>query len=268
MRISTITNWAYGITVLLTGLSGAAFLTAANAAEREREAVEQHLVFDVMAEDLAVGVEKLSDEARLYAMRGDARHLDAYHYEASEVQTRERAIERVRAMGAAPGELAAIVEAERNVGELARIEHTAVAAVQRGDAPAAQALLFGPEHERAQAIVLASLDHFRALVTARTETALNQARRDSDQASLIAKLMLGLTAALFLGVLYFVLSRRVAAPLKRMTAIVMRLAKQDYAVEVPSAPRDDEIGDMTQAIQIFRSNGLERERLEAERRAD
>lgn len=268
MRISTITNWAYGITVLLTGLSGAAFLTAASAAERERAAVEQHLVFDIMAEDLAVGVEKLSDEARLYAMRGDARHRDAYRYESSQVQTLERTIERVRATSAAPGELAAVAEAERNVGELKRLEGSAIAAVERGDAAAAQALLFGPEHERAQAIVLASLDHFRALVTARTETALNQARIDSDQASLIAKLMLGLTAAVFLAVLYFVLSRRVATPLRRMTAIVMRLARQDYAVEVPSAPRNDEIGDMTQAIQIFRSNGLERERLEAERRAD
>jgi diguanylate cyclase (GGDEF)-like protein len=268
MRISTITNWAYGLTVLLTGLSGAAFLTSAGAAERERSAVEQHLAFDVAAEDLAIGSEKLSDEARLYAVRGEARHLEAYQREASEVRTRERAIEQVRAMETAPGELAAIAEAESHLAELNRIERSAVQAVQNGDAASSQRLLFGPDHERAQTGVLGALDHFRALVTARTETAMLQARRDSDRASLVAKVMLALTALVFLSVLYFVLARRVAAPLKRMTGIVMRMARQDYAVEVPKAQRQDEIGDMTNAIQIFRQNGLERERLEAERQAD
>jgi len=37
---------------------------------------------------------------------------------------------------------------------------------------------------------------------------------------------------------------------------------------VPDHRRRDEIGDMTQAIRTFRENGLERDRLEAERRAD
>jgi len=259
MRISTITNWAYGVTVLLTGLAGAAFLMSARAAEHERAAVEQHLAFDVLAEDLAVGTEKLTDEARLFAVRGAARHLDAYNHEALEVQTRDRAMQQVRRMGAAPPELAALAEADRNLGELSRIEQTGLTSAQGGDGKSAQALLFGPEHERAQAMVLSGLDHFRALTAARTRTEMRQAQLDSDRASLVAKVMLTLTALLF---------RRVSVPLTRMTGIIMRLARQDYAVEVPNAPRRDEIGDMTQAIQVFRENGLERDRLEAERQAD
>jgi hypothetical protein len=65
MRISTITNWAYGLTVIFTGLSGAAFLMAAQASEGERAAVAQHLKFDVLAEDLAVASQTLTAEARL-----------------------------------------------------------------------------------------------------------------------------------------------------------------------------------------------------------
>lgn len=268
MRISTITNWAYGITVLLTGLSGAAFLMAANAARDERAAVEQHLAFDLLAEDLVVGTEKLSDEARLYAVRGAARHIDAYRHEASEVRTRDRAMQRVRTMGAAPLELAAIAEADRNLADLNRIELTGVTVAHGGDRQAAQGLLFGPEHERVQAAVLGALDHFRALSSARTQMEVRQAQLESDRASLVAKVMLALTALVFLSVLYFVLRRRVAIPLTRMTGIVTRLARQDYAVEVPSDYRRDEIGDMTKAIQVFRSNGLERDRLELERQAD
>jgi HAMP domain-containing protein len=78
--------------------------------------------------------------------------------------------------------------------------------------------------------------------------------------------MLALTGALFVAVLYFVLRRRVAMPLMRMTGIVSRLAKQDYSVEVPVDRRADEIGEMNEAIEIFRTNLIERERLDAERR--
>ena len=268
MRISTITNWAYGITVLLTGLSGAAFLLAARASDQERAAVEQHLAFDVVAEDLAVGTEKLTSEARLYAVRGQGRHLDAYRHEAQDVRTRDRALERIRTMDTAPAELAALSEAERDLNELNRLEGVGLTTTAAGDAKAAQSVLFGPDHERVQAGVLSALDHFRALVSARTRAEMRQAQLDSDRADVFAKTMLALTALLFMGVLYIVLRRRVTVPLVRMTGIVTRLARQDYAVEVPSHRQQDEIGDITQAIHIFRENGLERERLEAERQTD
>ena len=268
MRISAITNWAYGFTVLLTGLSGAAFLMAAHAAERERGAVEQHLAFDVLADNLAEGTERLTAEARLYAMRLADRNLQAYRHEANEVRTRDRALEEVRKVGASPSELAAIAEAERNLGELNRLETTALAAVQNGDETQARQILFGPEHERAEALVLGALEHFRALTSARTEAGMRQAQQVSDLTILIAKIMLAVTALLFLGVLYFVLRRRVSVPLTRMTGIVARLARQDYGVEVPNHGRRDEIGDITNAIQVFRENGLERERLETERAAE
>ena len=50
--------------------------------------------------------------------------------------------------------------------------------------------------------------------------------------------------------------------------MVQRLASQDYAVEPPHFKQIDEIGDMAQAIRIFRENGLARQRLEQQRDAD
>jgi len=268
MRISTITNWAYGATVLLTGLAGAAFITAAVAADRERDAVERHLALDGAAEALVVGTETLTDEARLFAMRGQMRHLEAYRHERSLARTRERALDRVKTLDPARSERATLDVAERSFDTLVRIEDAAVAAARAGRGEEARATLFGPEHEQVQARVLSSLETFRALVAARTEAEMRAARADNDRASLVAKALLLLTAALFLAVLYFVLRRRVSVPLTRMAGIVTRLARQDFAVEVPAHRRRDEIGDMTQAIQVFRENGLERDRLEAERRID
>lgn len=48
----------------------------------------------------------------------------------------------------------------------------------------------------------------------------------------------------------------------RLSDVVHRPASQDYAVETPNFNQIDEIGDMAQAIRIFRENGLARQRLE------
>jgi diguanylate cyclase (GGDEF)-like protein len=268
MRISTITNWAYGVTLLLTGVSGAAFIASVQAADQERFAVQQHLILDDFGEELSIASEKRSDEARLYAMRGAARHLAAFRAEEGDVRSREKIIERIGALDLAPAERAALKEVEGNLGELDGLERTAVARMQAGDAAAAQTMLFGPDHERAQTGVLEPVNRFRALAATRTGDALREARERSDWYGSLARGMLAVTALLFLAVLYFVLRRRVAMPLTRMTGILARLARQDYSVEVPQDRRRDEIGDMTNAIHVFRDNGIERDRLEAERAAD
>ena len=41
MRLATITNWAYGATVVLTIVSSTTMIFASNAQEHERAAVEQ-----------------------------------------------------------------------------------------------------------------------------------------------------------------------------------------------------------------------------------
>lgn len=268
MRINAITNWAYGVTVLLTGLSGAAFILSTDSAIRERQAVEQHLVLDTLGEELALGAETRSDEARLYVMRGDERHLEAFHRAEEEERRREEATKTATKLGATPAEIAALQEIVREAEALDKVEVAAIESYQKGDRAGAQEKLFGPEHERLQTALLETVARFRDLTNVRTGAALNEAQERSDWYAAAAKTMLGITAALFLGVLYFILKRRVAMPLTRMSGIVTRLAEQDYAVEVPLDRRRDEIGEMNQAIHIFRENGLERDRLDAERRLD
>ncbi len=268
MRITTITNWAYGITVVLTVLSAAAFILSARSAVQERQAVEQHLLLNSMGEELALGAEETTDEARLYVMRGEARHLDAFTVDEGEERRRDTAINKLRGLGIPDAELQVVEQVAANAEALDKVEEAAVAAYTGGNQAGARDTLFGPEHERTQMALLNSVGQFRALATARTEAAVRSAQARSDLWADVAKVMLALTAAIFLGVLYFILRRRVALPLVRMTGIVNRLANQDYAVEVPTDRRRDEIGEMNDAIQIFRENGLERNRLDAERKRD
>jgi diguanylate cyclase (GGDEF)-like protein len=268
MRISTITNWAYGVTVLLTALSGTAFIMSSRSAVGERLAVEEHLTLDTLAEELALGAEVRSDEARLYVMRGEDRHLQAFHAQEESERAREASSRKLISQGLLPAETQALRETEIDAEELDKIEVAAIEAFQRGDRDGAQNQLFGPDHERLQSALLETVSHFRDLTAARTGSQVEAARAKSDWWSLAAKIMLAITGALFLAVLYFILRRRVTMPLLRMTGVVGRLARQDYSFEIPADRRQDEIGEMNQAIEIFRTNGMERERLDLERRAD
>jgi len=268
MRITTITNWAYGITVVLTALSGVSFIMSSRSALQERSAVEEHLVLDTLAEELALGAEVMSDEARLYVMRGEERHLQAFQAEEGKERRREEAATKLATQALAPAEVEALAEIVRDAEALDKIELSAIERFQRGDKIAAQDILFGAEHERVQNALLQTVAHFRDLTATRATSELEAARARSNWWTRVAEIMLAVTGALFVAVLYFVLRRRVAVPLLRMAGAVNRLAKQDYTVEVPIDRRGDEIGEMNEAIEIFRTNLIERERLDAERRTD
>ena len=268
MKISTITNWAYGVTVVLTAVSGIAFIAAADSAREERRAVSVHLALNELGEELEIGAELRTDEARLYVMRGDRAHLQAFKVADTAEHQLEATAREAAPLGATDEEQAFLNRITTDVDALEALELEAIEAYQSGDPATAEEILFGAEHYRYHITLIDDVQQFRSMVRSRTDRDLAVAQQRSNLFGLAARIMLSFTAAVFLAVLYFVLRRRVALPLSRMTGIVKRLASQDFAVEVPLDGRRDEIGELNAAIHVFRENGLERERLDAERRRD
>jgi methyl-accepting chemotaxis protein len=72
---------------------------------------------------------------------------------------------------------------------------------------------------------------------------------------------------LFMLVVSIFVARSVTGPLRRMTAAMNDLASGNLAVEVPGVGRGDEVGEMAKAVEIFKSNAVARQSLEAEQRA-
>jgi len=60
---------------------------------------------------------------------------------------------------------------------------------------------------------------------------------------------------------------RVWRVLVRLSTIMQRLAKGEFDVEIVGAGRGDEVGEMARAVQVFKDNGLNVRRLEAETEA-
>jgi len=70
---------------------------------------------------------------------------------------------------------------------------------------------------------------------------------------------LGLGAAIAL-----LTARAIAGPIQGMTAAMARLANGDMSTAIPGAGRADEVGEMAEAVQVFKDNMIEMDRLRAE----
>jgi methyl-accepting chemotaxis protein len=78
-----------------------------------------------------------------------------------------------------------------------------------------------------------------------------------------------IAAALLLTALgFFVLFRRVIRPVAGVTGVMTRLASGDLHAKAEGAERRDEIGDMVRAVEVFRGNLVETERMRIQQAED
>lgn len=263
-----MTNWAYGITVCLTITSGIAMLMASNAEKSERQAVQQRQQFDRLTEAVETDTWALSDLARAFVINKDPEVLQEYRQKAQVLTTIEQRLTKLKDQGATAQELALLREGLQIADELQDEQQSALASIDRGADKEAINLLYGNTFEQELDRVQTQIDHFRLMLEGRANNAIAEATEKSHTWRTLSEVMVALTALMFLFVLGFILQRRVLYPVVRLSDVVQRLASQDYAVEAPQFSQIDEIGDMAQAIRIFRENGLARQRLEQERDAD
>lgn len=268
MRIATITNWAYGATVCLTLASGVVMLMASHADSVEREAVKQRQQFDQLTENVETDAWMLSDLARLFVIKKEPAILNEYRMKEGSLKGIEHRLEALKDTGASVEELALLQEGLKIIDELQDEQQVALASMAQGNEQQAVALLYGNTYEQELERAQSQIDHFRQLLDKRIIADVQAATKTSKTLRTASEVMVGLTALLFLFVMGFILKRRVLHPVVRLSDVVHRLASQDYAVETPNFTQIDEIGDMAQAIRIFRENGLARQRLEKERDAD
>lgn len=268
MRLATITNWAYVATVVLTLASGATAIVASLAQDRERAAVAQRHELDRASSKVATEVTALSAQARDYIITGDTAHLEVYRREAEALTEIEGRIQRIQQLGAGADGIDAIAEAIRSADALQDEQRRAIDARVQGDEDLGRRILFGADYERKLGHIADQIELFQSDIDQNTEQQIAVAANAAKAWRSGSEIALGATGILFLYVLYFVVKRRILRPVLRLSDVISRLAAQDYAAEPPVYGEIDEIGDITQALRIFRQNGMERQRLEKQLGAD
>jgi methyl-accepting chemotaxis protein len=79
-----------------------------------------------------------------------------------------------------------------------------------------------------------------------------------EKMTYIAAVVIALVCALFV----YVIAQSISRPMIGMTAAMTRLARKDWTVVVEGGTRGDEVGQMAQAVQVFKEAGIENERLQ------
>nr|WP_227013078.1 diguanylate cyclase [Enterobacter cloacae complex sp. P47BA] len=243
-------------------------LMASGADNAERQAIEQRQRFDELTENIETDAWIQSDLARLYVIKKNPQILDEYNASEQKLKSIELKLEKLQDTGASDDELALLHDGLKIIDALQDEQQAALTSVARGEDAQAVALLYGMPYEQELERAQTQIDRFRQILDKRVIASVREATKKSKALRTASEVMVGLTALLFLFVLGFILKRRVLHPVVRLSDVVHRLASQDFAVETPNFNQIDEIGDMAQAIRIFRENGLARQRLEKERDAD
>ena len=268
MRIATITNFAYIATVVLTLSSGVALFMASNAERAEREAIAHSRMFDALSDELEKEAFALTDLVREAVIKQRPEDIQAWRQKLQQDIKLEDQLIRLRDRKATTEEVLILRDGIKMLDALEDEQQAAIAAVEAGNAREAVDLVFGRQYEEQLDQAEYRFNHFRSLTDQRTDKAVAEATALSQKLRTLSEIMVGLTALLFLFVLGFIIKHRILRPVVTLSDVVNRLASQDYAVETPVLAQVDEIGDMAQAIHIFRENGLARQRLEQERDAE
>ncbi|MBV8701841.1 methyl-accepting chemotaxis protein [Bradyrhizobium sp.] len=116
--------------------------------------------------------------------------------------------------------------------------------------------------ENLQATIRAVADRLDARVEEKSKEA-----REQYEATSRLLLIVAISGVIFGGVLGFIIGQfGVAKPIRSIVDLLQRLAMGNYDVEVHSADRADEVGDVAQAAVVFKENGLAKIRMEAEQK--
>ena len=93
-------------------------------------------------------------------------------------------------------------------------------------------------------------------------------RTAAYRTGLMMDALLVLAALLLCGLGLYVVGRRVVRPISNLTTAMSALAQGNISVEVPGLDHKDEIGAMAAAVEVFKENAVERQRLEAAQQAE
>jgi methyl-accepting chemotaxis protein len=109
-------------------------------------------------------------------------------------------------------------------------------------------------------------DDIKALADVNNKEIAAQAEMLDDYFASRSRVMVGVALVGILaavGFAVFVGNIWIVRPIRSMTAMMGALAGGSHSTQVPHLENRDEIGDMARAVEVFRQNAVERERLEA-----
>lgn len=82
-----------------------------------------------------------------------------------------------------------------------------------------------------------------------------------DRSKILLSIVVGLSILFILAIVIFVVNKGLVAPLLNIVSSIKILASGETNVDICMSGRNDEIGDLSRALEVFKSNAVERDKL-------
>jgi methyl-accepting chemotaxis protein len=259
LKISTKLGIAFSALILAFVISSCVVFTSLQSIDKVSTSSQRSLVLAGQAETLMSLILEQQNALRGYVLSDDAAFADTYKDNASEF---DKALDAFEAKTIQPAQKARIQRMRAAMADWRR---------DFGD-PTLTAMK-DPVAGKAQAAALIgkkSMDELRAMQDDLSSAAVERVaiRAKEQKAAMgmaIGSLVIGGLAALAIaGLMGWLLSRTISAPVSRMTGVMRRLAAGDNNVEIPANDRKDEVGLMADALLSFKDAAVAKARLEGE----
>ena len=259
MKIESGSRLVTFMVVLLSAFSIGTFFLSERAIEQRRLAQQNYLDTTKAIQQLIKGNDTLTNAIRVYAISGDKQHR-AFFLGELEVDSRSDAIRRLRKLlSDYPDELALLVDAKHNSDGLVEFQKQALAIAERGNYPAAVAMILGPEHRAKQSVVNGSIDLALDLLDNFQRDRMVQLSARADLAGQIAWGTMTLNVFGMLVVLFWFYRHRVVEPLVRITRQAQQLIAGQRNVRFvgpQTASEAIEIGELAKTLASYQDMAI------------
>jgi methyl-accepting chemotaxis protein len=259
LKVSAKLGIAFSALILAFVISSSIVFTSLQSIEKASTSSQRSLVLAGQAETMMGLILEQQNALRGYVLSDDAAFLAVYQDNAAAFD---------KALDAFEAKTTQVAQKER----IQRMR-AGMADWRRDIAEPTLAAMKDPVAGKAQATALigkVSMDELRAMQDELSSAAVERVTiRAEEQAAAMRlatrSLVIGGLAALAIaGLMGWLLSNTIGAPVSRMTAAMRRLASGDNAVEIPAIGRKDEVGLMADAVLNFKDAAIAKERLEGE----
>jgi methyl-accepting chemotaxis protein len=259
LKVSAKLGIAFSALILAFVISSSIVFTSLQSIEKASTSSQRSLVLAGQAETMMGLILEQQNALRGYVLSDDAAFLAVYQDNAAAFD---------KALDAFEAKTTQVAQKER----IQRMR-AGMADWRRDIAEPTLAAMKDPVAGKAQATALigkVSMDELRAMQDELSSAAVERVTiRAEEQAAAMRlatrSLVIGGLAALAIaGLMGWLLSNTIGAPVSRMTAAMRRLASGDNAVEIPAIGRKDEVGLMADAVLNFKDAAIAKARLEGE----
>lgn len=250
--------------VILFSLVSFSFYKVNVLAKAHYHALGQEEELKALGEKLAWGSDYLTAEIRRHVQFGDMSNYANFWEEVNVNRSRDKVVERLKELKVLPSELIYIEKAKEYSDHLIATEVKAMDAVERGDLDEARKLVFGEYYRKQKGLIMGNIKKFQGIVNLRAQNLTKHFHDEMSFFMMLTNLLLLVSGALVLFLVYSIGIKRLLRPLKYLTQIMHELVKGNLAVPIQVSNKRDEMSEMGQALQVFKENAIKKNIVEFE----